>query len=461
MKKTLVSALTTALVVGAASTTFAASNPFSDVPADHWAYDAVSQLAQDGVIEGYGDSTFQGNKNITRYEMAQMIAKAMAKNDVSAADKALIDKLAAEFSDELNNLGVRVSNLERNADMVKWNGKLEYTYTRHMYDKHGETASSDDTDNNLKFRLEPSAEVNDHWHVNARLDADTKMDKDAGEDDNDKVTLKRIWAQGDYKNFQTKLGKFELYTPENGLVFDDELSGAQVTFGNDLKASLYAGRLAYDESNDQDDVGNMQGITLQYDAPEKSKLSGGVAYYHINNVDLKNANNVSHTDEDGNSYLGGDTGSFSIKHNEFLNRTNGEKADNSYRDNGSKSDDANIWSVNLGYNFDGSSRLEGAYAQNTEADNLDHSWQVLYDYKGAEAENKGTWGAYAGYRYLGDYVSWFGTEDAQIVGAKGWEIGADYAPFKNVVATAKYFNGKGIEADRDAQTVWGRVEFFF
>ena len=45
MKKTLVSALTTALVVGAASTTFAAANPFSDVPADHWAYDAVSSSA--------------------------------------------------------------------------------------------------------------------------------------------------------------------------------------------------------------------------------------------------------------------------------------------------------------------------------------------------------------------------------------------------------------------------------
>ncbi|MFC2341245.1 MAG: S-layer protein, partial [Selenomonas artemidis] len=45
MKKTLVSALATALVVGAASTTFAAANPFSDVPRDHWAYDAVTQLA--------------------------------------------------------------------------------------------------------------------------------------------------------------------------------------------------------------------------------------------------------------------------------------------------------------------------------------------------------------------------------------------------------------------------------
>ena len=66
MKKTLVSALTTALVVGAASTTFAAANPFSDVPADHWAYDAVSHLAADGVIAGYGATTFRGHQNIPR-----------------------------------------------------------------------------------------------------------------------------------------------------------------------------------------------------------------------------------------------------------------------------------------------------------------------------------------------------------------------------------------------------------
>ena len=163
MKKTLAAALTTALVLGAASTTFAAANPFSDVPADHWAYDAVSQLAKDGVIEGYGDTTFQGNKNITRYEMAQMIAKAMAKTNVPQNDKALIDKLAAEFSDELNNLGVRVSNLEKNADKVKWNGMAEYTINRHVV----EHAANDDHTNNLLFRLEPSAEDRKSTRLNS------------------------------------------------------------------------------------------------------------------------------------------------------------------------------------------------------------------------------------------------------------------------------------------------------
>ena len=91
----------------------------------------VSQLAKDGVIEGYGDTTtFQGNKNITRYEMAQMVANAMAKTNVPSNDKALIDKLSAEFGDELGNLGVRVAKLEKKSDNFKWSGAFMQKYER-------------------------------------------------------------------------------------------------------------------------------------------------------------------------------------------------------------------------------------------------------------------------------------------------------------------------------------------
>ena len=128
MKKKVLMGLTTALVMGTASVTFAAANPFSDVPAGHWAYDAVTQLAADGVIEGYGDGTFLGNRNITRYEMAQMVAKALARAPQGGTDRAALDRLAAEFADELSNLGVRVSELEKYADKVVFNGELRYRY---------------------------------------------------------------------------------------------------------------------------------------------------------------------------------------------------------------------------------------------------------------------------------------------------------------------------------------------
>ena len=127
MKKLFVSVAAASLIVGSAASGFAAANPFEDVPADHWAYDAVAQLAADGVIEGYGDGTYRGDREITRYEMAQMVARAMAKN-LSAADKTLVDKLAAEFADELNSLGVRVAALEKKVDNVKLRGILRYRY---------------------------------------------------------------------------------------------------------------------------------------------------------------------------------------------------------------------------------------------------------------------------------------------------------------------------------------------
>ena len=426
MKKTLVSALTTALVVGAASTTFAAANPFSDVPADHWAYDAVSQLAADGVIEGYGDTTFRGNQNITRYEMAQMIAKAMAKSDVSAADKALIDKLAAEFSDELNNLGVRVSNLERNADMVKWTGEARYTYTSKRDEDTNGKKTKDNADK-LQFRLYPTAEVNNNWHVKARLTANTDMSSDKGDDGNVKLTY--VYAEGQYGNFDVKLGKQELFsTADAGLVVDDYFSGAAVTFGKDFKTTLEAGRWNLENANDKintvaktfDNAANYQGAEFNY-GPNKLRL--GASYRHFNSAAFT--------------------------------------AVNTYSNGTSKSDDANIWSVGAGYKFDHNWDLFGAFAQNTEADNYDTAHNIQLSYKGTDFANKGTWGAYAAYRYFGQNVALFPTYDTFQTNTKGWEVGATYVPFKNVYTAVEYFDGKNLATDRDANTLFGRVSYFF
>lgn len=92
----------------------AVSQSFSDVPANHWAYDAVAKLARAGIVDGYGDNTFQGDKTLTRYEFAIIVAKAMDNFDrANEGDKELIDKLSAEFAGELNRLGARMVNVEK------------------------------------------------------------------------------------------------------------------------------------------------------------------------------------------------------------------------------------------------------------------------------------------------------------------------------------------------------------
>ena len=414
MKKTLVSALATALVVGAASTTFAAANPFSDVPRDHWAYDAVTQLAADGVVEGYGDGTFRGDRNITRYEMAQMVAKAMAKGDMSASDRALVDRLAAEFADELNNLGVRVSNLERNADMVKWNGKVQYQYTSTRYEGQKRTNT-----NNLKFRLEPTAEINPHWHAVARLDADTDTKADQGKDG--KVTLKRAYVQGDYDKFQVRLGKMALsssegYQAPGNLVLDTEFTGAQLSFGDEFKAKLEAGRL----SDGFTDTANYQSAQVRYD---KNKFMSGVGFYRLGSSDLA------------------------------ASTTNNKER-------------AHIWGADLGYRFDKNSFLSGSYAHANKyslGDKQKNAYQFTYEYKGADQADKGSWGAYVSYRYLGNGAARIPTEDGAQKGSKGVEFGLGYVPYKNVLLSAKYFNGKTIvsQANDKVQKLYGSVEFFF
>ncbi|MBQ7705101.1 MAG: S-layer homology domain-containing protein [Selenomonadaceae bacterium] len=431
MKRNLIPALATTLILGMTSTTFAAANPFSDVPAGHWAYDSVTKLANEGIIEGYGDGTYRGNRNITRYEMAQMVARALARvpkgnttTTISGTSRAELDKLAAEFRDELDSLGVRVAELERNADFVKWEGKIEYTYTRSKTDPGNTGTKEKETGNGYVFQLNPSAEVNDHWTANARIEAEGDLKTDETFD----ATLTRVWAEGDYDKFNVKLGKMELFTNEDGLIWDTEFSGAALTFGSKWKITGMGGRIAADgvgggilgEFDTEDDPSNFVGVNLQYE--NDAGLFGGAAWYQVKDDDFKTVNYSN----------GGDT------------------------------DKANIWSANLGYAFNDNFSISGAYAQNTKADTEKYSWQASLNFGNYDDNpEKGDWSFGAGYRRYGTNVSFAPTAEDVIEGTKGWFLNAAYAPFKNVGLGAKYFKGKYITDGGDADNIWGRVEFFF
>ena len=71
------------------------SKDFPDVPENHWAYEAVSRLAGNGIVEGYEDGKYHGERQMTRYEMAEIIYNALSKG--AKAEKKLVEEFCPEL----------------------------------------------------------------------------------------------------------------------------------------------------------------------------------------------------------------------------------------------------------------------------------------------------------------------------------------------------------------------------
>ncbi|MBR1807245.1 MAG: S-layer homology domain-containing protein [Selenomonadaceae bacterium] len=441
MKKTVAAAVAAAFVVGASTTTFAAAaNPFSDVPQGHWAYDSIAKLASQGIIEGYGDNTFRGDRNITRYEMAQMIAKAMAKNPTGVT-KAELDRLAAEFRDELEALGVRVDELEKYADKVVWTGELRYRYWNTREDIKG-GGKDKSIKNQLQMRLFPTATVNNNWKLKARMTATADMRRDTS--GNFKLTYG--YAEGTYGKLQINLGKMPFYTDvDDGLVMDDFFSGAKVTYGDKFKVAVAAGRWNLENANVDLDRGgykyvyhlatgdtlslddaaaSYQGIELMYGSRDNFFIGAG--YHHFRSDDLGKLP----------GYL-------------KSNKRNSDK-------------NANIWAVGASYNFGGNVTLAGAFAKNQKADEFSKAYNVSLDYKGADRKDAGSWGIGAAYRYVGQNVSFAPTYDVwDTTNKRGVDIYVSWAPLANTYTQINYFTGKTLDTKEKTRTFFGRVSWFF
>jgi hypothetical protein len=177
MKKMLALVAVVALVAFAAPA-FAA-NPFMDVPMNHWAYDAVGQLAARGVVSGYPDGSYKGNQPMTRYEMASLVARALAVVDMNKASKQdveMLKKLVVEFKDELDALGVKVDKLDSRVAVLEenlggWKFWGEFRFDAKFADKKGGLYTNNgDTDFNLnRYRIWMSKKVDDKVKFTARL----------------------------------------------------------------------------------------------------------------------------------------------------------------------------------------------------------------------------------------------------------------------------------------------------
>lgn len=247
-----------------AAVTVSAANPFTDVSADDWAYQAVASLSDEGVIDGYPDGTFRGDKHVTRYEIAQIVARLMAKEDtLNASQKETLAKLSSQYANELKDLGVRIAELEKKRGATDLITELRVQSIDRYDDvfkgkKHNEIST--------RVRLNTITPVNDRVHLYGQietiLDMNGKESYDVNRiDPKDKSQTKprtgygdgdfhlnRLWTTyhfgpkqdtsklpfGPSKNL-IGIGQFPVKMGVTGYTYDGEVKGVFASFGDYLK----------------------------------------------------------------------------------------------------------------------------------------------------------------------------------------------------------------------------------
>lgn len=247
-----------------AAVTVSAANPFTDVSADDWAYQAVASLSDEGVIDGYPDGTFRGDKHVTRYEIAQIVARLMAKEDtLNASQKETLAKLSSQYANELKDLGVRIAELEKKRGATDLITELRVQSIDRYDDvfkgkKHNEIST--------RVRLNTITPVNDRVHLYGQIEtildmngkesydvnridpkdkSQTKIRNGYGDGD---FHLNRLWTTyhfgpkqdttnlpyGPSKNL-IGIGQFPVKMGVTGYTYDGEVKGVFASFGDYLK----------------------------------------------------------------------------------------------------------------------------------------------------------------------------------------------------------------------------------
>ena len=394
MKKSLVLAM--AMALGVTASAYAA-NPFSDVPAGHWAYDAVNKLAAEGVVDGYPDGTYGGDKLMTRYEMAQIVAKAMAKG-------ANVDKLAAEFADELDSLGVRVANLEKKADNVKVTGEVRASYR----DVDTDAAGHDGHEGLLRSRLWVNGQINEDWSYTGMFENEQDFGNETGDDE---IDFARAYVEGRVGGLDVVAGRYNEVT-FSGNILDANLDMAKVSYGDKIKVSAAAGK-AYD-SVEVDDANLLDSDDRIYIGTLEAALGDVDAYvaYFKTNSDM----------------------------------------------------DKEIWNVGASYGFSDFTLSAEYMRGDKEYSNAGKDgWWADLAWKGAEADQPGSYGIHAGYYDQSPSAYINPTTDAEYFddGYKGWNVGVSYTFAKNIVGMVNYWDMESQTTNEDAQTIFSELYFMF
>ena len=417
MKKSLVLAM--AMALGVTASAYAA-NPFSDVPAGHWAYDSINKLAAAGVIEGYGDSTFGGDKLMTSYEMAQIVAKAMAKG-------ANVDKLAAEFADELDTLGVRVAALEKKADNVKITGNIRYSYA----EKDGDI---DGFSNKLRSRIWVKGQVNDDWSYTGMLENNQDFTNNAGDED---TKFQRAYVDGKIGGVAVEAGRLPLNLVAGNL-YDTRADGIVASYGKDVKVTGFYAKPT-NQGKVLADTPKIDKIEVEYDNVYGAKVDAKFG------VVTATAGYTVFQDAALNGY-------------EYVN-------DKAELVESVDLDDNKIWNVGVAFDVAKNLNLSANYMKSSEkyVTDDDDAIVVGLSYAGAKAAKAGSFGIYANYydQARSTVVAHTMNGEYGTHGFKGYMVGANYTFAKNIVGAVEYYDLEDKWNSNDLKTLWSQLVFTF
>lgn len=392
MKKGISALLALFFAISVTGTCFAA-NLFSDVPKDHWSYQAISKLSKDGIVEGYANGTFQGDHVLSRYEMAIIVARAMTKMEkANASDKALIEKLSAEYATELDKLNAKVDKLDKRVDNVMLNG-----FVRAKYDSDTSDGRSTNVNKHFYMNFEGKMKVNEGW--DAHFQSETRKGYTAngqywrkpGEDDQD-GTFQRIWVEGKSGEIGVTLGKKWWGYGFQNVAFGHAANGAQLdyAFSPSWKGSVFSlrptqGNLMSMGNGSEDDLdsqtANIRGVNFV--GKIAPNLEANVVYA------ANDDKNIQKMDRWG--------------------------------------------SVDLRSKLNNSLTLTATYSK-TNADCEDNSQEYRLDYKRIDLNKVGSFGAYIRYIKFAKYGDASHDDEwgSLPTDAKGWIFGILYVPYKNV-----------------------------
>ena len=420
MKKILALAAVAALTAGVSAY---AANPFSDVTADDWAYQAVSDLSAQGVVEGYPDGSFKGERNMTRYELAQIIARLMAKEDqLNAEQQATLDKLAGEYADELANLGVRVANLEKKVGNISWSGDARMQYQHNL----GETTKHEDSWNG-RMRINVQGQVNDEVTVNGRFvtnmyfkNAPEGEDNDDGDTTMDRINAK--WTPNDAT--YVTIGRQGVALDQTGTFWDEDgvFDGVAAGWDNG-KVGVEAGYGRFKSAENEAEGWSSQDKTEAW----YGKLTGHIA----------DAADVS---------------AFYLK--------NAQKQDQGAQ----VGENASAWGAGLSYGI-GDFTVDGDYVktQNTQAGDA-ALWTAGLTYGEVDTDKVGSWSLGAHYvkadkgsMFLGNTALDMGDQlgFSNDTNVKFWVAKAGVAVQKNVELDAYYNFAAKADEGEDPDDTWG------